>query len=305
MLKKEGKSYSAIHNYVSATLTFFKINDVVLNTDKIARFMPENRKSNKDRSYTHQEIGRLLEVADERMRAVILLSCSSGCRIGAIPSLRISNLEKISLDPITSIYKITVYENDREEHFTYCTPECLKAIDQYLEMRKRYGEKISANSFVIRENFDLRDPVAISKCQKTHAHTLSNKIAELAVRCGIRGKIYLEQDKKEAHVGSSYRKEVPSAHGFRKFFTTQLVNVKVNAEIREMLLGHTIGLATAYYKPTDDEFLIEYQKAINSLTINEEYKLKMLVKKLEIEKSQLEKLTADVAILKRKWKIRK
>ena len=72
-----------------------------------------------------------------------------------------------------------------------------------------------------------------------------------------------------------------------------------------MLLGHTIGLATAYYKPTDDEFLIEYQKAINSLTINEEYKLKMLVKKLEIEKSQLEKLTADVAILKRKWKIRK
>jgi hypothetical protein len=71
-----------------------------------------------------------------------------------------------------------------------------------------------------------------------------------------------------------------------------------------MLLGHTIGLASAYYKPTDDDFLVEYQKAINNLTINEEYKLRMLVKKLKVEKSQLEKLTQDVAILKRKAKIR-
>lgn len=46
------------------------------------------------------------------------------------------------------------------------------------------------------------------------------------------------------------RKEVPKSHGFRKFFTTQLVNSKVNPEIREMLLGHKIGLASCYYKPT-------------------------------------------------------
>ena len=209
LLKGEGKSYSAIHNYVSATLTFYKINDVVLNTDKIARYMPENRKSNKDRSYTHAEIGKLIEIADERMRAVILLSCSSGMRIGAIPALRMSNLEKIKIDSITSIYKITVYENDREEHFTYCTPECLKAIDQYLEMRKRYGEEITATSYLIRENFDLRDPDAISRPVRTHPHTLSNKIGELAVRCGIRGKVFLEQDEKEQHIGSSYRKSVP------------------------------------------------------------------------------------------------
>ena len=46
------------------------------------------------------------------------------------------------------------------------------------------------------------------------------------------------------------RKEVPKSHGFRKFFTTQFVNSKVNPEIREMLLGHKIGLASCYYKPT-------------------------------------------------------
>jgi hypothetical protein len=94
------------------------------------------------------------------------------------------------------------------------------------------------------------------------------------------------------------------AHGFRKFFTTQLVNSKLNPELREMLLGHKIGLASAYYKPSDNDFLVEYQKAINNLTINEVNKLKMQVKKLQIEKSELEMRTADVAELKKMMKKR-
>ena len=49
-------------------------------------------------------------------------------------------------------------------------------------------------------------------------------------------------------------------HGFRKFVTTQLVNSKVSPEIREMLLGHKIGLASAYYRPSEDEMLNEYLK---------------------------------------------
>jgi integrase len=260
--------------------------------------MPEQRKSNKDRGYTREEILKLLEFADERMRTVILLLASTGMRIGAIPSLTLSNLETIDIENSgIKIYKITVYENHHEEQFTYCTPECAKAIDEYLEMRKRYGEKLNQNSFLIREQFDIRDPFAISKCQMTCAITLQNKIIDLGIRWGIRKRHSLEEDKK--HQGGSFRKEVPIAHGFRKFFTTQLVNSKLNPEIREMLLGHTIGLASAYYKPSDDDFLIEYQKAINSLTISEVNKLKMQVKKLEIEKSELQILTEEVAELKR------
>jgi integrase len=47
------------------------------------------------------------------------------------------------------------------------------------------------------------------------------------------------------------------AHGFRKFFTTQLINSKVNPEIKEMLLGHKIGLGSCYYKPTVEEMYEE------------------------------------------------
>ena len=301
---KKTKSYAAIHNYLSAVLAFYKINDIVLNVNKIKRFLPDKKKSNKDRGYTHGEILRLLEFADERMRTVILLLASTGMRIGAIPILTLGNLETIEIEIGVKIYKIIVYENHNEEHFTFCTPECARAIDEYLEMRKRYGEKLTRDSFLIREQFDIRDPFAISKCQKTVAITLECKMIDLGIRSGIRSRQTLEGTGKGKYQGGSFRKQVPIAHGFRKFFTTQLVNSRLNSEIREMLIGHKIGLASCYYKPTDDDFLIEYQKAINNLTINEINKLKMQVKKLEIKNSQLEQLAADVAILKRKWKLK-
>jgi hypothetical protein len=57
-------------------------------------------------------------------------------------------------------------------------------------------------------------------------------------------------------------------HGFRKFFTIQTVNSKTNPEIREMLLGHKIGLASCYYRPTEQEMYEEYEKAINNLIID-------------------------------------
>ena len=135
--------------------------------------------------------------------------------------------------------------------------------------------------------------------KKTIANTLVNKIILLAERSGIRIRQTLEENQKEKHLASSFRKDVAVCHGFRKFFTKQLVDSKLNPEIREMLMGHKIGLASVYYKPSDDDFLVEYQKAINNLTINELNKLKMQVKKLEIEKSEWQMLTEEVAELKR------
>jgi|ERR1044071_1181236 hypothetical protein len=90
------------------------------------------------------------------------------------------------------------------------------------------------------------------------------------------------------------RKEIPRAHGFRKFFTTQLVNCEVNPEIREMLLGHKIGLTGCYYRPTQEKMYDEYKKAIDSLTINEENRLRRKVKTLEIEKSSIDELELSI-----------
>lgn len=71
-LRDKGLGHSAISNYVKAIIAFYKINDFILNTEKVSKFIPEYRKMKKDRAYTHQEIHRLLDFADERLRVVIL-----------------------------------------------------------------------------------------------------------------------------------------------------------------------------------------------------------------------------------------
>jgi integrase len=270
-LKKKGMSYCGITNYIVPVKSFYTINDITLNVKKLAKFMPENRRMRADRPYSHEQISKILEIADERMRSVILLLASSGIRVGALPFIRFRHLQDT---------KLTVYEGFGEEYSTFITPECKQAIDSYLDMRSRYGEKLNDDSFLIREQFDIRCP---AKPKQFKREALQYKIYDLCNRAGI--------DKKDVAV----------AHGFRRFFMTQLVNSKVNPEIREMLLGHKIGLAGCYYKPTEEEMFAEYEKATDLLTINEENRLRKKVETLEIEKSKIDTIALKLHLLEKKF----
>ncbi|MDP9305891.1 MAG: site-specific integrase [Thermoproteota archaeon] len=275
---KISKSYKI--QIFSAIRHACEMNDVILNWKKLKKFIKSEKtgnQSSKDRGYTHEEIQKILVFCDQRIRTVFLLLASTGMRIGAMHTLKVEDLEKLD-----DIYKITVYAGDKEEYFTFCTPECAKEIDAYLEYRKRRGEKITSDSYLIVKKFTVQ----ISFKSKPFNNRSLQTILEYHIKSsGIR-----EVD----HINQFKRKPVPILHGFRKFFTTQLVNSKLNPEIREMLLGHKIGLASCYYKPTEQEMLNEYLKAVNLLTINEENRLKLkLEQTIQIEKSQIESLKAD------------
>lgn len=85
---------------------FYTMNDVLLNKQKISKFKGEFLKVKKDRAYEHEEISRLLQIADLRMKVCILLMASSGIRIGAIPDLKLKHLEKLDLD---KVYKMGIH----------------------------------------------------------------------------------------------------------------------------------------------------------------------------------------------------
>lgn len=83
------------------------------------------------------------------------------------------------------------------------------------------------------------------------------------------------------------RSEVKALHGFRKYFATCLETEGVNPVYVELLLGHDMGLKSAYSKPTPKQLLegngdkvLGYVYAIDVLTINEEDRLKLKVKRL-------------------------
>jgi integrase len=271
-LRDKGLSHSACRNYMMAIISFYKIHDIILNTAKISSFLPEYKRIRKDRGYEHEEIQKLLDIADERMRAVILILASTGMRIGALTELKVRDVQD---------NKITVYDGYKEEYPAFDTPECKTAIDSYLDMRSRYGEKLSDDSPLIREQFDVR--VSSSKARHVDESSLYGKLRDLSRRSGVR------------------TKEVAISKGFRKFFMNQCVNCKMNPEIREMLLGHKIGLASAYYRPTEEEMFNEYQKVVNNLTINQENRLKAKVETLEREKTNYDFLNERMDEMQKNW----
>jgi integrase len=257
-----------------------EMNDIVLNWKKMSKFVkaiPDNRNRENmngnangyDRGYTHGEILKIINHCDQRIRMVFLLLASTGVRSGVLSSLRIRNLKKVA----NGSYKITVYEGDREESFTFCTPECGREIDAYLEFRRKHSEDITTDSFLIVKRFDTNLNIEI-RGKPFAPQSLQVILDDYIVNSGVKVRDH-------GYANRFKRKPVPMFHGFRKFFTTQLVNSKVNPEIREMLLGHKIGLAGCYYRPTEEEMYAEYEKAIDLLTINEENRLKKRIREYE------------------------
>jgi integrase len=290
-MRKDNLSKSYVTQQISAIKRFLFMNDVVLNWNKIIEYKGEFKRKQKDEAYTAEQINKILQTCDSRSRVMVLIFASTGIRIGALPELRLRSLKKIG-----DLYQITFYEGYNDEYTTFCTPECATAIDSYLGFRERHGEKLTPESFLIRQEFDINDLEQIRKHSKPIASsTIRNVIWSRMVKAGIRD-INHSADK-------HHRKTIPVIHGFRKFFTTQLVNAGLNTEKRWLLEGHALkGNDPHYVRVTEKRLQEEYFKALDLLTINPENRLRRKVEKLEVEKNQFERLAAKIASLEAKIK---
>jgi hypothetical protein len=88
---------------------------------------------------------------------------SSSCRIGAIPDLRLSALKYIEK---YYLYQVTFYENTKEEYYSFTTPEFSKYLREYLDFRKRSGERLIPQSPLIRNDFVISDVLRVQNRQK-------------------------------------------------------------------------------------------------------------------------------------------
>src|SRR5437588_51061 len=273
-----GLASGTVANRVSTLKHFYKMNDIILNWDKISSFQGEYIKVVSDKSYTKEEIARLLEKADQRDRVVVLLMASAGLRKGGIPTIRLRNLSNIDR---YELYQIIVYENTRYEYFTFCTPECREAIDVYLEYRKRCGEKLRPEAPLIREQFNKEDSLHAVNPRNASTEVVRHIIDKLVYDSGLRSRP-LHLQKQEVQKGNPpTRYGTMISHGLRKFFDTTTTVAGLNPLYVEMLMGHKLGLKASYFRPTPKDLLegndkmIGYVGVIDELTIGEENRLKL------------------------------
>ena len=64
------------------------------------------------------------------------------------------NIQPIEIYGKIVAAKITIYEGDTEQYDSFITPETFFAIQEWMNYRKKYGEKINENSYIIRDLWD-------------------------------------------------------------------------------------------------------------------------------------------------------
>ena len=270
----EKLSYSTISVRLAAILCFYTINRINTNRRYVSKFKPQNKKLRKDNAYSHGQILHLLNSStDLRQKMIILLLASTGMRLGALQMLTVGSLHKIELKP-SHIYKIIVYEGERQEYYTFCTFECTAAIHQYLDYRKRFGEVLKSSSPLIREQFDTTDKFVINRPQFLSIGAFRVMMDRMLVVSGLRNRS--KGKNRNLH-------EIMRSHGFRKFTITQMKKAQLDFSDREYLVGHkgSRGLDVNYDRTSEEDRLQEYLKAMDFLTISPENRLRKQVAEQE------------------------
>ena len=140
-------SPSTVSSYMSPIIHFYEMNGVIINWRRLKKFRAKYYSVIEDRPYNRDQIKTLVDATSLRDKCIILVMCSAGLRRGAVPHLRIRDLEKIDK---YGLYRINVYKKEQEQYTTFCTPECANYIEQYLDRRKRLGEQLKPNSPLFR-----------------------------------------------------------------------------------------------------------------------------------------------------------
>jgi integrase len=256
-------SVNSIKFYLVGIQSFLEEHEIVLPWKKIAkRYYPEDV-SNDYRSYTRQEISKLLSIADLRDRSIILLLASSGIRVGAIPSLTIKSLKKLD----EGLGMLTVYgESKKSRYVTLVTPECMSTIDEYLEYRMKRGEKLNEGSYLFRDKYPIYSK-RINSPKRLSGAAINFQIRRLVRKTDL------------------VFNELQPDHAARKFFDTALVNSRVDGKFKELMMGHSVGLDKFYYDENNEEsrkqIMLEYMKAVDALTINDGFRLRKQIVEYE------------------------
>jgi len=256
------------------------MNDKNLNFKKLKKMYPERKKKSGFRAWSTEDINAILRQAvKKRQRALVLFLASTGCRVGAIENLMITHLSQME----NGSKSVLFYEGSNEEYFGFLTPEANKALEEYLEERRKDGEKIELESPVFRAEYRL----GIEKVKSMTGIACMCQIFRLIAKSGV----------SRTKTGNRY--DVQGDHGFRKWFNSILKsNDSVNSNWAEKLLGHKNGLDGVYLTNDKDKAFNEFKKHVSNLTIDPTERLRTEKMNLEKELSEKDKMQSTIESLK-------
>ena len=290
-IKKEIAA-GTLRNYVKALKLFLTMNDIVVNWSKIKMGMPPSNQTSNDRIPEISEINQLLQYPDNRIKPIVLVMLSSGIRVGSwnylkwkhvIPLYNNNDKNNNDTDDELLAAKLIVYAGEPEQYYTFISTDAYHALADYIKFRELHGEKITGESWLIRDQWQ--------KVDKEHGHRIGlagypRKFDAEGIRrliydaWKIQGVITVVNNN---NTNGERTHPFKSSHGFRKFFQTKCEQV-IKSEDVEILMGHGAsrrGLKANYYRPNQDYLLDQYLKCVDLLTLDQSNPLSKQIKELK------------------------
>jgi integrase len=266
-VRKREITGSTLNNYLKSIKLFCEMADISIPWKKISRGLPRGRNYADDRIPTDDEIQKLLEYPDRRIKAIVYTMTSSGIRLGSWDYLKWGHIKQIERDGKIVAAKVIVYAGEDDEYFTFITKEALFSLMDWMKYREDSGESISEESWLMRDLWDTGavrgGPGLVSKPKKLASAGIKRLIERALWAQGLRKR--LENGKK--------RHPYQAVHSFRKWFKTRAENGGMKPINVEILLSHNVGISSSYYRPTETDLLNDYMKIADLLTFDKREKL--------------------------------
>ena len=274
-VEKEEITGATLRNFIKPIKLFCEMSDIPIIWKKITRGLPKFRRHADDRAPTLEEIQKICDYPDRRIRAIVYIMASSGIRLGAWDYLRWGHIRPIKSGNNIIAAKIKVYAGDDEEYFSFITPEAYYTLEKWINYRAESGEIINENSWLMRQLWNTKEG---------HYHHGKikdpSKLQSMGVKRLMEDSLWTQGIRKKSNLVKN-RYEFQTDHGFRKWFKTRCEISGMKSINIEILMGHSVGISDSYYKITEDDLLDDYLKAINLLTIGNEFRLNKQINQIK------------------------
>lgn len=253
-----------LRNFVKSLKAFFDSADLNVPWKKVIKGLPKARQSSNDRAPTLEEIRKVVNYPDRRIKPIVYTMVSSGVRLGAWDYLKWKHVKPINSDEGNIIAaRLDVYSGDVEEYYTFITSEAYEALKEWMGFRASYGEKIDGNSWLMR---DLWQTTNMNYGARWGLATNPKRLKSSGIKRLLERAVW-EQGIRKPLLEGTNRHEWKIAHGYRKFYKSRAEQIMKPINV-EITMGHDIGISSSYYKPTEREVLEDYLKAADNLTVN-------------------------------------
>jgi len=255
-------SAATLINYIKPIKLFCEQLELSLPWKRITRGMPRGRRYANDRVPTKEEIQKIVEYPDRRIKSIVYVMASSGIRLGGWNYLKWGHVTPVLREGKTVAAKIRVYAEEEDEYFTFISLEAWNELCIWINYRKDSGEIITKDSWLMRNLWEVTKP------EGKGIVTVPRQLKPDGIKRVMERALWAQGIRKN-RASNKKRHEFQVNHSYRKWFKTrcELAGMKpINIEI---LLNHSTGISDSYYRATENELLDDYLRAIDHITIQD------------------------------------